>query len=399
MKNKLLIVTPYFYPEDFPINSFVDELVSKKEIVTVITGLPNYRKYGIYNNYSFLGPYVENIDNLKILRVPIIPRYSNSKISIFLFYASFFISSSIFLLFFSLFNRNKIKHIMAFCGSPVYVGILTNFFSKILNCKNSQWIQDIWPEGIETTVGLKSKKIVKMINLIQNLMWNNSDMLLAQSEDLKNYLLENTKCSNVQTLYNPVRSENNNKQLVVNENEKKQHINFSFMGTIGKGRSIHLLLEAFNELNHSDIILNVCGAGTELEKFQNLYKKNKKIIWNGWLDDNQLDTIANKTDFFIFGLENRDRQAFILPSKIQTYCMYSKPIICISDGASKSLIENFQIGLVSKSNKIEDIKNVINESINMDKNKKVDMSIKANKLYNNSFTKNAVAIKFLELIS
>ena len=46
MKNKLLIVTPYFYPEDFPINSFVDELVSKKEIVTVITGLPNYRKFG-----------------------------------------------------------------------------------------------------------------------------------------------------------------------------------------------------------------------------------------------------------------------------------------------------------------------------------------------------------------
>ena len=129
MKNKLLIVTPYFYPEDFPINSFVDELVSKKEIVTVITGLPNYRKYGIYNNYSFLGPYVENIDNLKILRVPIIPRYSNSKISIFLFYASFFISSSIFLLFFSLFNRNKIKHIMAFCGSPIFLDKLPRLLS------------------------------------------------------------------------------------------------------------------------------------------------------------------------------------------------------------------------------------------------------------------------------
>jgi len=396
MKKKLLIVTPYFHPEDFPLNSLVDELVSIKEKVTIITGLPNYRKFGFYKNYSYFGPYIENNGNLKIYRVPIIPRLSNSKVSIFLFYSSFFISSSIFLLFFSLFNRNKFRHIMAFCGSPVYVGILTNFFSKILNCNNSQWIQDVWPEGIETTVGLKSKKLIKMINLLQNYMWNNSGMLFAQSEDLKHYLLENTKCSNVQTLYNPVRSENNNNQLVVSE--KKQHINFTFMGTIGKGRSIHLLLEAFNDLNHSNIIFNICGLGTEFEKLQNLYQKNIKIIWHGWLDGNQLDTIANKTDFFIFGLENRDRQAFILPSKIQTYCMYSKPIICISEGAPKSLIENFQIGLVSKSNKIEDIKNVIIKAINMDKNKKADMSIKANRLYNNSFTKYAVVNKFLELI-
>ena len=95
MEKKILILTPYFNPEPFPINTFVNELIEREDIseVKVITCLPNYRKYGFYKGYSILGPYVENYKKLKILRLPIIPRLSNSKFFILLFYLSFFVSS------------------------------------------------------------------------------------------------------------------------------------------------------------------------------------------------------------------------------------------------------------------------------------------------------------------
>ena len=80
---KILIITPYYDPEDFPINSFAQQLVKDKNEVTVITGLPNYRNFSFYRGYSFSGPYKQIINNVKVLRVPIIPRYSNSKLSIF----------------------------------------------------------------------------------------------------------------------------------------------------------------------------------------------------------------------------------------------------------------------------------------------------------------------------
>ena len=41
---KILIITPYFFPENFPINSFVKELNKLEYNVEIITSLPNYRK-------------------------------------------------------------------------------------------------------------------------------------------------------------------------------------------------------------------------------------------------------------------------------------------------------------------------------------------------------------------
>ena len=95
-KKKILIITPYFYPEDFPINNFVKELSTKNYDITVLTGFPNYRKFGFYKNYSLFGPYNEKFNSSKIIRMPIIPRFSDSFISIFFFYLSYFISSFFF---------------------------------------------------------------------------------------------------------------------------------------------------------------------------------------------------------------------------------------------------------------------------------------------------------------
>ena len=156
-KKKILIITPYFYPEEFPINIFIKELSNFDYDINILTSLPNYRKFGFYENYSILGPYREIIYNSNVLRLPVIPRLSNKFISIFLFYLSFFISSFLFIIYFGIKNRGKYAHVLSFCGSPVYVGFLGTFFGLLSNCKTSQWVQDIWPEAIITSIGIKKK--------------------------------------------------------------------------------------------------------------------------------------------------------------------------------------------------------------------------------------------------
>ncbi len=390
---KILIITPYYDPEDFPINSFAQQLIKDENEVTVITGLPNYRNFSFYRGYSFLGPYKQIINNVKVLRVPIIPRYSNSKLSIFIFYLSYFLSTSIFLLFFSLIKRNKFDHMMSFCGSPVYVGLLTNFFSKIINCQNSQWVQDIWPEGIESTVGIKSNFLKKCINFLQNLMWNKSDILFAQSDDLSLFLSENTKCKKISTLYNPVRIEN----ISRHKEFKSDKTIFSFMGTIGKGRSIESLIESFDSLNDSNIFLNICGDGPELTNLKKKYT-SQNIIWHGWLNSNQLDEIAELSNFFIFGLENLGRQSHILPSKLQTYCMYGKPIICFSGGAPRNLILKNKIGFVSENFNKKDMIKTYKIAINSTHDERMTMSRNAINTFNNLFKSETTVKIFLNEI-
>ena len=52
---KILLVSQYFYPEEFKINELAETLVSKGHDVTVLTGKPNYPTGEYYDGYSFKG--------------------------------------------------------------------------------------------------------------------------------------------------------------------------------------------------------------------------------------------------------------------------------------------------------------------------------------------------------
>ena len=55
---KILIVTQYYFPEQFQINEIAPELVRRGHEVTVLCGVPNYPKGIVFQGY-------ETVDNCK----------------------------------------------------------------------------------------------------------------------------------------------------------------------------------------------------------------------------------------------------------------------------------------------------------------------------------------------
>ena len=49
---KILIISQYYYPEQFQINEIAPELVRRGHEVTVVCGLPNYPKGEIFEGYE-----------------------------------------------------------------------------------------------------------------------------------------------------------------------------------------------------------------------------------------------------------------------------------------------------------------------------------------------------------
>ena len=49
---KILIISQYFYPENFRINDLAVELKKRGHIITILTGLPNYPKGEYFEGYS-----------------------------------------------------------------------------------------------------------------------------------------------------------------------------------------------------------------------------------------------------------------------------------------------------------------------------------------------------------
>ena len=92
---RILIVTQYFWPENFKINFLALELKNKGHEVFVITGLPNYPDGKIANHYSFWKNKDEVWNGIKIYRSKLIPRFSGKGVYLFFNYISFAIFSTI----------------------------------------------------------------------------------------------------------------------------------------------------------------------------------------------------------------------------------------------------------------------------------------------------------------
>ena len=92
---KILIVTQYFWPENFRINQLANELDKKGHSVLVYTGLPNYPEGKIYKSFKDNKDFYNFFGNIKVIRIPIYPRGNNFAI-LFMNYMSFVINGIIF---------------------------------------------------------------------------------------------------------------------------------------------------------------------------------------------------------------------------------------------------------------------------------------------------------------
>ena len=91
MEKHILVISQYFFPEQFRINDICEEWVKRGYKVTVVTGIPNYPQGKYYKDYGLFEKRNEIYKGIDIIRIPLIPR-GNSSIMLALNYVSFVIS-------------------------------------------------------------------------------------------------------------------------------------------------------------------------------------------------------------------------------------------------------------------------------------------------------------------
>ncbi|MBS0318679.1 MAG: glycosyltransferase WbuB, partial [Proteobacteria bacterium] len=85
---RLLVVSQYFWPENFRINELVAELAARGHEVTVLTGEPNYPEGRIFDAYRKAPGDFTSYAGASVLRVPLRPRGQGS-VRLVLNYLSF----------------------------------------------------------------------------------------------------------------------------------------------------------------------------------------------------------------------------------------------------------------------------------------------------------------------
>jgi glycosyltransferase involved in cell wall biosynthesis len=175
---KILIVSQYFWPENFRINDLAKGLLDRGHQVTVLTGQPNYPGGTFFPGYGLFKIFKQNHEGIKILRVPLLPRGQGGSIRLFLNYISFALSGCILG---PILCRGDFDVIFVHEPSPITVGFPAIVLKIFKKAPIIFWVLDLWPESLSATGAVKSSIILGGVRRIVKFIYDRCDKVLVQS--------------------------------------------------------------------------------------------------------------------------------------------------------------------------------------------------------------------------
>ena len=359
---KILIVTQYFWPENFRINDLVYFLKNKNLEVEILTGKPNYPGGKIYEKYEKDPDSFKSFCNCNVHRVPILSRGSGSNTRLVFNYISFLISSIIYGIF--KFRKKKFDYIFTFGTSPLTVALTSIILAKFCKSKTVLWVLDLWPEIIFDLGIFKNLHLKKILSKIMIFMFNRTDIILAQS---KTYVkLIKAKINNNEKVFffpswPEIQQDNKKLDTLLPLKLDNNYLNIFFTGSVGDAQNYKNFLEIINKTKSLKIKWYIIGGG---RRFKELIKiKSLNNLFNlELLDHISLSEVYHyqkKADILFISLKEGEALSGTIPGKFSTYLKFKKPILGLISGETKDLINNYGVGLAFEPNQTDDLINQI----------------------------------------
>jgi glycosyltransferase involved in cell wall biosynthesis len=345
---KVLVWTQYFWPENFHINQVVSELREQGVDVTVLTGKPNYPDGKIYGGYSSLGIQTEYHEGLEIIRLPLRPRGKSSAKGLLLNYLSF-IAAGYALGPWALRGR-KFDVVFVYAPSPLLQALPAIFVSWIKRAPLALWVQDIWPESLQATGFIKSRRILKLIEYIVRYIYRYSDLILIQSEGFRDSVQRLTRDRTKITFFpNSARdSVRTTIPSLLDVSRMFGCFSVVFAGNVGIAQSCTTIVHAARILQaYEDIRFFVVGSGSMESTIVNMIHDEQldNIELLGRVSADDVMSIYAASSVLLLTLRDDPILAATIPSKFQSYLAAGKPIIVCCNGQTAQLLADAKAGL------------------------------------------------------
>ncbi|TDD98365.1 glycosyltransferase family 4 protein [Flavobacterium cellulosilyticum] len=393
----ILIVTQYFWPEEFRINDLAIDLVKRGNTVTVLTGNPNYPQGKFFKGYGY-NYKIENYKGIKIYRVPIIPRGNNSLILI-LNYLSFVIAGSLF----AIFHKIKYDKIFAVNFSPITALYPAIVYKKRHKTQLYIWVQDLWPESVIAASKISSKFIQKVLTKMVENIYSQSDRVLLQSEGFVSSVKEKG-VTDGQIGYIPnwaedLYSDSSNIQIDKYKEVIPSGFKVMFAGNIGEAQDFNSIVKAAElTRNIPEIKWVIVGDGRkrawlELEIVR--LGLEKTIFLVGRYPVEEMPSFFVHADIMLLTLKNEDIFALTIPSKVQSYMAFGKPIIGMLNGIGSDVITNAKCGYVGMAGNPNSLAENVIKAYRLDSKKLFEMGVNGKRYYDANFSKTIVIDKLI----
>lgn len=369
---KILIVTQYYYPENFKSNDLSFELQKRGHEVTVLTGLPNYPEGKIYEGYGIFKNRKQFYRGVKIIRSLLLPRGKGGGFRLFLNYFSFAIFASIRAFFGSL--TKKYDAIIVHEPSPITQYYPAFLLNKLQRTPVYFWVMDLWPESLEIAGGIKNKYILNIFRSMVISFYSNSKKILITSKGFKKSILEKGDFSD-KIVYFPNWAED-----TISEGDKNYEIpklpagfKVMFAGNVGEAQDLENVMNAALMLKEEKYIKwIIVGDGRKMPFVQNFIKIHnlkETVITVGRFPLEAMASFFDKADVMLVSLKNDPIFNLTVPAKVQAYMSAGKPIIAMLNGEGAENIQEADCGVAINAGDYKKFAEAIREFASFPKEK------------------------------
>lgn len=345
----LLIITSHFWPEEFRINELAAELHTRGYQITVMTGIPNYPQGKYFSGYGLMSRRKECWNGINILRIPVIPRGSGSRIRLTINYLSSLLTFSIYSLYH---GRQRFDGCFVFATSPTTIAIPAVFIRYVYRTPVVLWVLDLWPENLKAAGAISNPIVLSSVRRIMKWIYLRADHILVASQSFTDSV-RNVASQSVSIQYIPNWVESSlqcsgNKSTIALPDLPDAFI-VMYAGNIGVAQDWDKVVAAALLLkDQPDVHWLIVGDGRDAVRFKrnvNAENLNHCIHFIGSCSPEVMPSIYAKANALLVTLKSNSALSRTVPGKLQSCLYVGIPVIASLDGESARIVEEAGAGV------------------------------------------------------
>jgi glycosyltransferase involved in cell wall biosynthesis len=393
---RILIVTQYFWPENFRINDLVLELKNRGHVLTILTGKPNYPSGKIYMDFKKNPENFQEYCGVEVIRAPILAR-SSGFFRLGLNYLSFLIGAT----FFGTWSLQKKSFdlIFVYGPSPITVALPAIFLARIKKIPVVFWVLDLWPESLSAVGAVHSKNILKLTGCLVRVIYKNCTLVLGQSQSFVSRIALYCKDKS-KIRYYPSWAEDifNSKPSKAPEVPiKTNSFNIVFAGNIGESQDMPAILDAAQILkSNSNIRWLIIGNGSKYKWLQaEVTRRNleSQILTLGRYPIERMPSFYAHADALLVTLKKEPVFSLTIPAKLQSYLMAGIPVLGMLDGEGAKLINDAKAGISSPASDPEALASSVLQMISKSSSERDEMGRRGSEHIKKQFNRSLLISK------
>lgn len=346
---KILFISQLFDPENSIKGlSFIKKLAALGYEVEVITTFPSYPGGKIYPGYRQKWCQVEQVDGVRITRLPTYISHGQSSVRRLVSYASFAMIASVYALF-----RWKRFDLYYVYYPPVVLGVAVAIVGILRGVPFIYDVQDLWPEALVATGNARPGGwIVRGIDGLCSFVYRRAARVVVLSQGYREALVaKGVPRQKIECIYNwcdesRMRSTTEKKTSLLDG----EYFNFLYAGNLGSAQALEHVITAAEcvwNTGFRNIRFVFLGTGIEETKLRSivlqLQLNNVQFLPRVSVDE--VSGYLSSADVLLVHLADDPVFRITIPQKVQAYLMAGRPILVAVSGEAGSLVERAGAGV------------------------------------------------------